>query len=47
MRAVLGGYDLILDGTDRLSTRYLVNDACVILGKPLVAAAIHRFEGQQ
>ncbi len=44
--AVLGGYDLILDGTDRLSTRYLVNDACVILGKPLVAAAIHRFEGQ-
>ena len=36
----------MLDGTDRLSTRYLVNDACVILGKPLVAAAIHRFEGQ-
>jgi sulfur-carrier protein adenylyltransferase/sulfurtransferase len=46
VRTVLGGYDLILDGTDRLSTRYLVNDACVILGKPLVAAAIHRFEGQ-
>ncbi len=44
--ALLGGYDLILDGTDRLSTRYLVNDACVILAKPLVAAAIHRFEGQ-
>ena len=43
---VLGAYDLILDGTDRLSTRYLVNDACVLLGKPLVAAAIHRFEGQ-
>ncbi len=44
--ALLGGYDLIVDGTDRLSTRYLVNDACVILAKPLVAAAIHRFEGQ-
>jgi molybdopterin/thiamine biosynthesis adenylyltransferase/rhodanese-related sulfurtransferase len=46
VRAVLGGYDLVLDGTDRLSTRYLVNDACVILAKPLVTAAIHRFEGQ-
>ena len=46
VRAVLSDYDLILDGTDRLSTRYLVNDACVIFGKPLVAAAIHRFEGQ-
>jgi sulfur-carrier protein adenylyltransferase/sulfurtransferase len=46
VRAVLGSYDVILDGTDRLSTRYLVNDACVILGKPLVSAAIHRFEGQ-
>jgi sulfur-carrier protein adenylyltransferase/sulfurtransferase len=38
-------YDLVLDGTDRLATRYLVNDACVLLGRPLVAAAIHRFEG--
>ncbi|MGH8295133.1 MAG: molybdopterin-synthase adenylyltransferase MoeB [Steroidobacteraceae bacterium] len=38
-------YDLVLDGTDRLATRYLVNDACVLLGKPLIAAAIHRFEG--
>jgi len=42
---VLRSYDLVLDGTDRLSTRYLVNDACVLLGKPLVSAAIHRFEG--
>lgn len=42
---VLQGYDLVLDGTDRLATRYLVNDACVLLGKPLVLAAIHRFEG--
>ncbi len=46
VQAVFGAYDLVLDGTDRLSTRYLVNDACVIFGKPLVAAAIHRFEGQ-
>jgi len=44
--AVFEDYDLVLDGTDRLSTRYLVNDACVILGLPLVSAAIHRFEGQ-
>lgn len=42
---VLRGYDIVLDGTDRLTTRYLVNDACVLLGKPLVSAAIHRFEG--
>jgi sulfur-carrier protein adenylyltransferase/sulfurtransferase len=39
-------YDVVLDGTDRFATRYLTNDACVILGKPLVSAAIHRFEGQ-
>ena len=43
---LIAGYDVILDGTDRFATRYLVNDACVILGKPLVTAAIHRFEGQ-
>ncbi|HEX9474087.1 MAG TPA: molybdopterin-synthase adenylyltransferase MoeB [Steroidobacteraceae bacterium] len=43
---VLRPYDLVLDGSDRLATRYLVNDACVLLGKPLVSAAIHRFEGQ-
>src|SRR5579863_7985935 len=46
VRAVFADYDLILGGSDRLSTRYLVNDACVIYGKPLVSAAIHRFEGQ-
>ncbi|MBV8784402.1 MAG: molybdopterin-synthase adenylyltransferase MoeB [Gammaproteobacteria bacterium] len=45
-RELFAGYDLILDGSDRLPTRYLVNDACVLLGKPLVSAAIHRFEGQ-
>jgi sulfur-carrier protein adenylyltransferase/sulfurtransferase len=46
VRSVLGAYDVVLDGTDRLATRYLINDACVLLGKPLVTAAIHRFEGQ-
>ncbi len=46
VREVMERYDIVLDGTDRLSTRYLVNDACVLLGKPLVTAAIHRFEGQ-
>jgi molybdopterin/thiamine biosynthesis adenylyltransferase/rhodanese-related sulfurtransferase len=44
--AVFRDYDVVLDGTDRLATRYLVNDACVLLGTPLVSAAIHRFEGQ-
>jgi sulfur-carrier protein adenylyltransferase/sulfurtransferase len=43
---IFAAYDVILDGTDRIGTRYLVNDACVLLGKPLVSAAIHRFEGQ-
>ncbi|MFO7306018.1 MAG: molybdopterin-synthase adenylyltransferase MoeB [Gammaproteobacteria bacterium] len=43
---ILSSYDLILDGSDRFRTRYLVNDACVLLGKPLISAAIHRFEGQ-
>jgi adenylyltransferase/sulfurtransferase len=43
---VLAGYDIVIDGSDRLSTRYLVNDACVLLRKSLVSAAIHRFEGQ-
>ncbi|MGH8260206.1 MAG: molybdopterin-synthase adenylyltransferase MoeB [Steroidobacteraceae bacterium] len=45
-REVLEPYEVILDGSDRLATRYLVSDACVLLGKPLVSAAIHRFEGQ-
>jgi len=43
---IFADYDVVLDGTDRFGTRYLVNDACVILGLPLVSAAIHRFEGQ-
>jgi len=43
---LLAQYDVVLDGSDRVATRYLVNDACVLLGRPLVSAAIHRFEGQ-
>lgn len=43
---ILGAYDVILDGTDNFATRYLVNDACVLLGKPNVYASIFRFEGQ-
>ncbi len=43
---VFGGYDLILDGTDNFATRYLVNDACVLLGKPYVWGSIYRFDGQ-
>ncbi len=39
-------YDLVADGTDNFPTRYLVNDACVLLGKPNVYASIYRFEGQ-
>ncbi len=39
-------YDIIIDGTDNFSTRYLVNDACVLLGKPNVYGSIFRFEGQ-
>ena len=39
-------YDMVVDGTDNFSTRYLVNDACVITGKPLVYGAIYKFEGQ-
>jgi adenylyltransferase/sulfurtransferase len=46
MERLFRPYDVIIDGTDRLATRYLVNDACVIMGKPLISAAIHRFEGQ-
>lgn len=39
-------YDVVVDGTDNFSTRYLVNDACVITEKPLVYGAIYKFEGQ-
>jgi adenylyltransferase/sulfurtransferase len=43
---ILGRYDVIADGTDNFATRYLVNDACVLLGKPNVYGSIFRFEGQ-
>jgi len=43
---VIAGYDLVVDGSDNFPTRYLVNDACVIAGKPLSHAGILRFEGQ-
>ena len=39
-------YDLIVDGTDNFATRYLVNDACVLLNKPYVWGSIYRFDGQ-
>ena len=43
---VFGRYDLIVDGTDNFATRYLVNDAAVLAGKPYVWGSVHRFEGQ-
>lgn len=43
---IFNKYDIVLDGTDNFSTRYLVNDACVLLDKPLVYGAVLRFEGQ-
>src|SRR5579883_413301 len=43
---IIRSYDVVLDGSDNFSTRYLVNDACSILGVPLVSASILRFEGQ-
>ncbi len=43
---ILKDYDIIADGTDNFQTRYLVNDACVLLGKPNAYASIFRFEGQ-
>ena len=43
---ILKGYDIVADGTDNFPTRYLVNDACVLLGKPNVYGSIFRFEGQ-
>lgn len=43
---ILSQYDIVVDGTDNFPTRYLVNDACVLLGKPNVYGSIFRFEGQ-
>ena len=44
--AIIGAYDVIVDGTDNFKTRYLTNDACVLLGKPNVYGSVLRFEGQ-
>jgi len=43
---LLEGVDVVVDGADNFAVRYLLNDACVKLGKPLVYGAVHRFEGQ-
>jgi sulfur-carrier protein adenylyltransferase/sulfurtransferase len=43
---IMAPYDIVVDGTDNFPTRYLVNDACVLLGKPNVYGSIFRFEGQ-
>ncbi len=43
---IIESYDLVIDASDNFATRYLVNDACVILNKPFVYGAIHKFEGQ-
>jgi molybdopterin/thiamine biosynthesis adenylyltransferase/rhodanese-related sulfurtransferase len=44
--SIIAQYDVVLDGTDNFQTRYLLNDACVLSGKPLVYGSILRFEGQ-
>ncbi|MCD9030312.1 molybdopterin-synthase adenylyltransferase MoeB [Luteimonas sp. Y-2-2-4F] len=46
IEALLAGMDVAIDGADNFPLRYLLNDACVKLGKPLVYGAVHRFEGQ-
>ena len=43
---ILSGFDIILDGSDNFETRYLINDACALLGKALVFGAVHQSEGQ-
>lgn len=43
---IIEGYDVILDCTDNLSSRYVINDACILLDKPMVHAGVHKFEGQ-
>jgi adenylyltransferase/sulfurtransferase len=45
-RGLFAGYDIVVDGSDNFPTRYLVNDACVLMGKTLISAAVFRFEGQ-
>lgn len=43
---IIADYDIVLDGTDNFATRYLINDACVLLGKPNVHGAVFQFDGQ-
>ncbi len=43
---IVGAYDIVVDGTDNFATRYLINDACVLLGRPNVHGAIFQFDGQ-
>lgn len=43
---IINQFDIIIDGTDNFTTRYLINDACEILGKPWIFGSIHQFEGQ-
>lgn len=43
---IIKNYDLVIDGTDNFPTRYLINDACLLLNKPFIYGAIYRFEGQ-
>jgi adenylyltransferase/sulfurtransferase len=45
-REIIAQYDIVVDGTDQIPVRYLLNDVCVELGKPMVYGAIHKFEGQ-
>jgi sulfur-carrier protein adenylyltransferase/sulfurtransferase len=45
-RRIMRGYDVVVDGTDNFATRYLTNDACVLLGIPNVYGSVYRFEGQ-
>ena len=44
--SIIEGYDVVLDGTDNFDSRYLIGDACEVLGKPWVFGSIHRFDGQ-
>ena len=43
---LIGNYDIVIDGTDNFASRYMINDACVLLNKPLVYGAVSKFEGQ-
>ena len=44
-KSLLGDFDVIIDGTDNFSSRYLINDACILFGKPLIHGSIHKFDG--